>query len=80
MFLARIREEIATIVELSIKETEEYERERQELIKDHDSRRKKFRMQQLREEVGFEKECEQERFNILDKFSKKRQEAEHCIN
>lgn len=77
---SRIREEIATIVELSIKETEEYERERQELIKDHDSRRKEFKMKQLCEEVSFEKECEQERFHMLDKFSKRRQEAEHCIN
>eukprot|EP01018_Ginkgo_biloba_P024771 Gb_11727 [translate_table: standard] len=79
---AKIEEEIArqtTIVETSFKETEEYECERQELIKAHDKRRREFKLSQLQEEVAFEKQFEQERLQILEKYAKKWQEAEYSI-
>eukprot|EP01018_Ginkgo_biloba_P035339 Gb_06157 [translate_table: standard] len=78
----KIEEEIArrtTIVEISFKDSEEYERERQELIKEHDKRRKEAKLRQLQEEVAFEKELEQERVELLEKYAKRRQEAEYTV-
>lgn len=80
---AKIEEEIArqtAIVEMSVKDTEEYEQERQELIKAHDKKRKEFKLIKLQEEVAFEKEFEQERLQILEKYAKRRQEASQSIN
>lgn len=80
---AKIEEEIArqtAIVETSVKDNEEYERERQELIKGHDKRRKQFKLIQLQGEIDFEKEFEQERLQILEKYAKRRQEAAQSIN
>lgn len=80
---AKIEEEIArqtAIVEMSVKDTEEYERQRQELIEAHDKRRKELKLIQLQEEVTFEKEFEQERLQILEKYAKRREEAAQSIN
>ncbi|KAH9299221.1 hypothetical protein KI387_030903, partial [Taxus chinensis] len=74
----KIDEEIArhtTIVETSVRDSEEYERERQELIKAHDMKRKEIKLTQLTEQVAFEKEVEQERVKLLEKYAKKREEA-----
>ncbi|GLJ47297.1 hypothetical protein SUGI_0998730 [Cryptomeria japonica] len=76
----KIDEEIErhrTIVESSVKDSEEYERERQELIKVHDKRRKEIKLRQLQEEVAFEKELEQQRVKLLEKYAKKREEASY---
>lgn len=79
---AKIEEEIArqtAIVETSVKDNEEYERERRELINGHDKRRKQFKLIQLQEEVDFEKKFEQERLQMLEKYAKRRQEAAQSI-
>jgi hypothetical protein len=76
----KIDEEIARrrmIVETSLKDYEEYERMRQELIKTHDKRRREIKLRQLQEEVAFEKEVEHERVELLEKYHKKRQEADN---
>jgi hypothetical protein len=80
VFYCRIDEEIARrrmIVETSLKDYEEYERMRQELIKTHDKRRREIKLRQLQEEVAFEKEVEHERVELLEKYHKKRQEADN---
>lgn len=65
---------------MSVKDTEEYEQQRQELIEAHDKRRKELKLIHLQEEVTFEKEFEQERLQILEKYDKRRQEAAQSIN
>lgn len=76
----RIDEEIARrkmIVEGSFKDSEEYECERQELIKMHDNKRREIKLKQLQEEVALEKELEGERGELLDKHLKRRQEVQN---
>ncbi|GLJ47294.1 hypothetical protein SUGI_0998700 [Cryptomeria japonica] len=76
----KINEEIArhtTIVETSVRDSEEYERERQELIKVHDQKRREIKLRLLKEEVAFEKELEQERIKLMEKYAKKREEANY---
>jgi len=76
----KIDEEITRrkmIVEVSFKDHEEYERERQELIKVHDKKRREIKLRQLQEQVALEKELERERVELLDKYLKKRQEENY---
>jgi len=76
----KIDEEIARrkmIVEGSFKDSEDYERERQELIKMHDKRRRDTKLRQLQEEVAFEKELERERVELLEKHLKRRREVDN---
>jgi len=65
------------IVEGSFKDSEEYEHERQELVKMHDNKRREIKLKQLQEEVALEKELERERVEQLDKHLKRRQEVQN---
>lgn len=64
------------IVETGSRNSEEYERKRQELIKMHDNRRRETKLRQLQEELAVKNELERERIGLLEKYYKRKLEID----
>ncbi|MCO5610863.1 hypothetical protein L7F22_065105 [Adiantum nelumboides] len=71
---AKVEEAIARqseIVELSLRESEEYENKKRELLKRQHVRKIEFMRRQFEQGLEFEKELETERQELLDRYSKR---------
>ena len=68
------------IVETSFRNSEEYERKRQELIKMHDNKRREINLRQLQEELAVKNELERERIGLLEKYYKRKLEIDSDVD
>lgn len=68
------------IVETSSRNSEEYERKRQELIKMHDNKRREINLRQLQEELAIKNELERERIGLLEKYYKRKLEIDSDVD
>lgn len=68
------------IVETSSRNSEEYERKRQELIKMHDNKRREINLRQLQEELAVKNELERERIGLLEKYYKRKLEIDSDVD